>query len=167
MKNGPTLAAAIITYNEGDNIGDCLSQVFDELFQRGYPKVLAFNSDGPSLPKEYIHQAIRLLDDHDLVFGPSEDGGYYLVGSKELFPDIFTGIVWSTSQVLERSIDKAEVMNLQIALLPEWYDIDTERDIKRLLKEINDLPSDQLENTRRFFERLPPEIRSSLVDLES
>jgi rSAM/selenodomain-associated transferase 1 len=150
-----------------DNIGDCLLQVFDELFQRGYPKVLAFNSDGPSLPKEYIHLAVRLLDDHDLVFGPSEDGGYYLVGSKELFSEIFTGIKWSTPEVLERSIAKAEVMNLQIALLPEWYDVDTERDIKRLLKEIHDFPSNQLENTKRFFEGLPSELKSSLFDLKS
>jgi rSAM/selenodomain-associated transferase 1 len=147
-----------------DNIGDCLIQVFDQLFHRGYPKVLAFNSDGPSLPKEYINQANLMLEDHDLVFGPSEDGGYYLVGSKELFPEIFTGIKWSTPQVFEQSLVKAEMMKLRIAQLPEWYDVDTAKDIKRLLKEIQELPSDQLEHTRRFFEGLPPELRSSFVD---
>ena len=143
-------------------IGDCLKQVFEELFQLGYPKVLAFNSDGPSLPKEYIHKAILILDRHDVVFGPSEDGGYYLVGLKKLYPEIFCDIEWSTPQVLEQSIAKAGQENLRVSLIPEWYDVDTEADLKRLLQEIRTYPSNQLSNTRRFFKQLPTELISTL-----
>ena len=150
-----------------DDIGECLKQVFEELFQLGYPKVFAFNSDGPSLPREYINKAIRLLDVNDVVFGPSEDGGYYLVGLKKLYPDIFHDIDWSTSQVLAQSLAKAEVENLRVALLPRWYDVDTASDVKRLWEEVRNLPANQLVHTRRFFEELPGELRSTIADNES
>lgn len=149
------------------DIGDCLKQVFNELFQLGYPKILAFNSDGPSLPKEFIHRAIILLDRHDVVYGPSEDGGYYIVGLKKIYPEIFSDIEWSTSQVLEQSLAKARKANLRVSLLPEWYDIDTARDLKRLMEDFDSLPANQLKHTRVFFEQLSPELRSTLADLES
>jgi rSAM/selenodomain-associated transferase 1 len=148
------------------DIGDCLKRVFEELFQLGYAKVLAFNSDGPSLPKEYINRAVHFLEENDIVFGPSEDGGYYLVGLKQLYPEIFSNIEWSTSQVLAQSLANAGKVNLRAALLPEWYDVDTASDVKRLMEEVDTLPANQLEHTRRFFEGLPPELRSILVDIE-
>jgi rSAM/selenodomain-associated transferase 1 len=146
------------------DIGECLKQVFDHLFELGYPHVLAFNSDGPSLPKEYIQRAISLLADHDVVFGPSEDGGYYLVGLNKLHPQLFSDIQWSTSQVLGQSLAKAGSENLRVALLPEWYDVDTEADLKRLLRDIRAYPEDQLRHTRRFLEQLPPELKLTLSD---
>ncbi len=143
-------------------IGDCLKQVFDHLFQLGYLQVIAFNSDGPSLPSEYIHKAIPLLDEHDVVFGPSEDGGYYLVGLNKLYPELFSDINWSTSQVLEQSLAQARETNLRVSLLPEWYDVDTEADLKRLWQDVRSYPPNQLKHTRRFFEQLPPELKSTL-----
>lgn len=148
------------------DIGDCLKQVFEKLFQLGYPKVLAFNSDGPSLPQEYIHKAIHLLDVHDVVYGPSEDGGYYLAGLKKVYPKIFNEIKWSTSQVLEQSLAKAGKENLRVSLLPKWYDVDTAEDLMRLMEDIRSHPENQLKHTRQFFEQLPPELRSTLADLK-
>ena len=145
------------------DIGDCLRQVFIELFERGYSKVLAFNSDGPSLPKEYIHEAISLLDENDVVYGPSTDGGYYLVGLNQLYPAIFSDIQWSTSQVMEQSLAKAEKENLRVSLLPIWYDVDTETDLERLMVDIRDRPEDQLKHTRRFFEQLPSQFKPTLA----
>jgi glycosyltransferase A (GT-A) superfamily protein (DUF2064 family) len=127
-------------------------------------RVLAFNSDGPSLPREYLQDALLLLDDHELVFGPSTDGGYYLVGLKRPHPQLFTGIQWSTPRVLEDSLAKAGQGNLPVALLPQWYDVDTAEDLKRLLQDIHTYPADLLKHTRRFFERLPPELVSTLAD---
>jgi hypothetical protein len=148
-------------------IGDCLQQVFDQLFQLGYRQVIAFNSDGPSLPAEYIHRAITLLADHDAVFGPSDDGGYYLVGLKKLYPELFSDIEWSTPQVLEQSLAKAGQENLRVSILPEWYDVDTEADLIRLLQDIRTYPANQLKHTRQFFEQLPVELGSILTDLDS
>ena len=148
------------------DIGDCLKQVFEELFSRGYPKVIAFNSDGPSLPKAYIRKAIQLLDENDVVFGPSDDGGYYLVGLNEIQAELFNDIQWSTAQVMEQSLARAEIANLRVALLPEWYDVDTAGDLRRLLEEIRRYPANKLKQTRRFFEQLPPGLKSDLADLE-
>jgi rSAM/selenodomain-associated transferase 1 len=149
------------------DIGDCLKQVFAELFERGYPKVLAFNSDGPSLPSEYIHQAVELLDSQDVVYGPSDDGGYYLVGLKELHARLFSDIQWSTPLVMEQSLARAEAEKLQTALLPEWYDVDTADDLERLLRDIQRYPQDRLKNTRRYFAEQALDLRARLADSDS
>jgi rSAM/selenodomain-associated transferase 1 len=149
------------------DIGDCLVQVFDHLFLKGYPRVIAFNSDGPSLPAEYIQQALQLLADHDVVFGPSEDGGYYLVGLEKLYPQLFEDIAWSTPEVLPQSLAKANAQDLRVAQLPGWYDVDTEAGLKRLLKETRSLPDQQLVHSRRFFAALSPGLIRSLSDQES
>jgi rSAM/selenodomain-associated transferase 1 len=149
------------------DIGDCLKQVFTELFNRGYPKVLAFNSDGPSLPSEYIHQAIELLDFHDVVFGPSDDGGYYLVGLKEPHAGLFSDIQWSTSRVMEQSLARTEAKDLHAALLPEWYDVDVADDLKRLWMEVKRYPEDRLVNTRNYFVWQAFSLKAKLADSES
>jgi rSAM/selenodomain-associated transferase 1 len=149
------------------NIGDCLKQVFEQLFQQGYPRVLAFNSDGPSLPSEYIEQAVGLLDKQDVVFGPSDDGGYYLVGLKRLHAELFNDIEWSTPHVMEQSLARAEAENLGVATLPEWYDVDTADDLERLLQDVKGYPEDQLKNTRRYFAQQALDLKAGLVDPES
>ncbi|MGD2157607.1 MAG: TIGR04282 family arsenosugar biosynthesis glycosyltransferase [Anaerolineales bacterium] len=135
-----------------EHIGDCLSQVIARLLEKGHPKVCALNSDGPSLPLKYIQRAFDLLDDHDVIFGPNEDGGYYLVGLKQLHAEIFTGIPWSTSQVLPQTLEKAKALGLRAALLAPWYDVDSAADVARLQRELEGLPLDKLVHTRRYFE---------------
>jgi rSAM/selenodomain-associated transferase 1 len=133
------------------DIGQCLRKVLNHLLKMGYTKAIALNSDGPSLPPVFIEQAITRLDDHDLVFGPSEDGGYYLVGIKEIFNQIFTGIEWSTSQVLSQSLAKCKSLSLKVDLLPRWYDVDKAADIQRLGEELVDLPNHALGHTRALL----------------
>jgi rSAM/selenodomain-associated transferase 1 len=149
------------------DIGDCLKQVFAKLFHRGYPKVLAFNSDGPSLPSEYIYQAVQLLDSQDVVFGPSDDGGYYLVGLNEPQAQLFSDIQWSTPQVMEQSLARAEAENLRVTLLPEWYDVDTAEDLERLLREVQRYPDDLLKHTRRYFTKLSVDLKADLTSFGS
>jgi rSAM/selenodomain-associated transferase 1 len=145
------------------DIGDCLTQVFEQLLQSGYPQVLAFNSDGPSLPVEYIQQALQMLADHDVVFGPSEDGGYYLVALDEPHPQLFKYIEWSTPNVMPQSLAIAARENLEVALLPTWYDVDTAAGLKRLLGETRTLPAGQLVHSRRFFAGLSPHLIDSIL----
>jgi hypothetical protein len=152
---------ALLLPVECPDIGSCLSQVLEKLIYKGYKKAFAINSDGPSLPPDYLHQAIRFLDDSDLVLGPSEDGGYYLVGIKQHQPDLFIGITWSTSRVLSQTISKASNLGLQVALLPKWFDIDTWEDFVRLEAELEHLPPDRLKHTRRFVERFSLKSRQT------
>ena len=133
------------------DIGHCLQQVIGQLLEVGYDKVIALNSDGPSLPAACIFQAVNYLDQHDLVLGPGEDGGYYLIGLKRLYTDLFRGIDWSTPQVLPQTVSKIKALGIDAAVLPYWYDIDTWDDLLRLKDELGRLPLEALPNTRRFF----------------
>ena len=135
------------------NIGECLTISMNRLLDLKYERVLALNSDGPSLPAAIIHQAIQSLDNHDLVLGPAEDGGYYLVGLKQLHSKIFAEIEWSTDQVLTQTLHKAKCLGLSVHLLPVWYDIDTAYDIERLRAELKVLPSDALPHTRKLLDQ--------------
>jgi hypothetical protein len=98
--------------------------------------------------------AAESLDDHDVVFGEGHDGGYYLVGLKQMHGFLFKDIPWSTSKVLSQSLHQASAEGLDAALTPPWYDIDTIQDLKRLITDLEQLPDDQLPNTRRVLAEL-------------
>ena len=136
---------------EGADIGDCLRQVFDRLSSAGYPKVLALNSDGPSLPAEYLRCACLALQSHDLVLGPGHDGGYYLVGMAEPHLGVFDGIEWSTGLVLQQTLQRARKLNLRVSLTPEWYDVDTVNDLRTLAGELDQIIPERLLHTREFL----------------
>ena len=122
-----------------------------QLFDSGYPRVIVLDSDSPTLPATYIERADRLLDSHDLVVGPSEDGGYYLVGLRQPRPELFRGIAWSTRHVTAQTLDRAAEFGLSVAILPAWYDVDTGADLERLRMEVAGLPSVALRATRRVL----------------
>lgn len=138
---------------EGANIGICLEKALEGLLERKFKKAIALNADGPSLPREYLVEAFRLLDSHDVVLGPGEDGGYYLVGLKQMHADIFADIPWSTSAVLEKTLAQAAQLGLRTALTPAWYDVDIPADMARLIEEISSFPAGGLSFTRRFFDQ--------------
>jgi hypothetical protein len=147
---------ALVLPVEGADIGSCLSRAIDQLFNAGCSRVMAINSDGPTLPAAYLERAGALLDRHDVVLGPSEDGGYYLVGLRQPAPGLFQGIAWSTCRVMSQTMDRADTLGLSVALLPPWYDVDTAADLDRLRAEIAALPPHELSRTRRFFEDRAP-----------
>jgi len=142
---------ALLLPVEGADIGVCLSQATGHLFAEGFSRVLALNSDGPTLPAAHIERAEALLERSDVVLGPSEDGGYYLVGLRRPSPDLFRDIAWSTACVMAQTLDRAAALGLSVALLPSWYDIDTAADLERLRAELACLPPHTLAWTRRFF----------------
>lgn len=144
---------------EGLDIGECLAGVMGRLLDMGYPEVLALNADGPSLPSEYLIDAVFCLKNHDVVLGPCEDGGYYLVGLKHFHPQIFEGIEWSTPRVLPQTLKRTRELGLTTALLPTWYDIDSAADLERMRAELDHLPPDQLIHTRNVLERWNQENR--------
>jgi len=143
---------ALVLAAEGEDIGACLSQITGQLLAEGASRVMAVNSDGPTLPPAYLEQARALLDHHDVVLGPSEDGGYYLVGLRHPAPGIFHGIAWSTARVMAQTLERAATLGLSVALLPPWYDVDTGADLERLRADLRILPLPTLPSTRRFFD---------------
>jgi len=153
---------ALLLPVEGEDIGACLRQATGCLFAGGYVRVMAIGSDGPTLPMAYLERAEKLLGRHDVVLGPSEDGGYYLVGLRRPAPGLFEGIAWSTPRVMEQTVERAAALGLSVALLPPWYDVDTAADLERLRAELDILPRLTLTWTRRFFDARRPGARAAL-----
>ena len=100
-------AVKYIPQGEGD-LGNRLLRTSSIVFSHGYRKVIMLASDTPHLPRDYIRRAFTRLDDTDVILGPCDDGGYYLIGLRLPTPEVFAGIPWSTSQVLDRTIRRAQ-----------------------------------------------------------
>ena len=144
-------ADALLLPVDGATVGVCLSEVTGRLFAAGFSRVIALNSDGPTLPASCIEQADALLERTDVVLGPSEDGGYYLIGLRNPGPDVFRDIAWSTAHVMAQTLERVAGLERSVAVLAPWYDIDTAADLERLRVELVRLPADALPWTRRFF----------------
>jgi hypothetical protein len=109
---------------KGNNLGEKMCNAVKLLFNKGCEKVSLIGVDSPDLPFAFITDAFEKLDSHDLVIGPSEDGGYYLIGMNKPFDTIFKDINWGYENVLKDTVSKAKASGISYFLLPEWYDID-------------------------------------------
>ena len=136
----------------GLNLGERLDNVLRRCLERGYGQAVVMNSDGPTLPADYLLRAFRCLDDGDVdvVLGPSDDGGYYLIGLKQPCSALFD-IVMSTSTVFQETMERARRQGLRVTCLPPWYDVDTPEELRRLATEVSSLPDEVASNTRRFL----------------
>jgi len=98
--------------------------------------VILIGTDTPSLPLSALKRSLILLGRAQVVLGPSLDGGYYLVGVRGPMPDIFSGVRWGGSQVLEGTVRRLERAGIRYALAPAWYDIDHWRDLALLARHL-------------------------------
>lgn len=115
---------------EGSNLGERMKEAFKQAFAGDYEKAVIIGSDCAALTTALVEDAFRLLDDNDIVVGPSKDGGYYLLCMSSFYPRLFNDISWSTSEVLEQTLNQISELELSFKLLPELNDIDTIRDLK-------------------------------------
>tara|TARA_R100001143_G_C3361215_1_gene136154 strand:- start:9192 stop:9800 length:609 start_codon:yes stop_codon:yes gene_type:complete len=115
----------------GSNLGERMSNSFQQAFEEGVDQVAIIGSDCPSLNEGIIENAFDQLQKHDLVIGPSEDGGYYLLAMNRFYEALFEDIEWSTESVLESTIQKAKKEELKVFQLPVLNDIDNIEDLKK------------------------------------
>jgi uncharacterized protein len=118
---------------QGEGLGERLANAFAELFSRGYTTLAVIGTDSPDLPLSFIVAAYERLESGtaDAVFGPTEDGGYYLAALTSAHPELFREIPWSSDRVLELSLQRATEAGLRPSLLPLWYDLDEPSDLSR------------------------------------
>ena len=122
---GETLLA-----QQGADLGARMSSAFEEAFRRGARRAAIIGTDVPWLTRARVAEAFGALDEHDVVLGPTPDGGYYLLAVDRHRPALFPGIAWSTPSVLASTVERAAGLGLRIQMLDPLADIDTIDDLR-------------------------------------
>ncbi|MBI1975949.1 MAG: TIGR04282 family arsenosugar biosynthesis glycosyltransferase [Candidatus Omnitrophica bacterium] len=120
---------------QGNDLGERLAHAFKQTFKKRYHRVVAIGSDSPWISIREIGEAFNGLQQNDLVLGPAEDGGYYLIGMSRYLPEVFQGIHWGTPEVFQQTRAIIQQKKLSMAALPIGYDIDTIEDYERFVRE--------------------------------
>lgn len=113
---------------EGD-LGERMLSAFAGAFTKGMSRVVLIGTDCPDLDAVILAEAFQLLEQSEVVLGPAADGGYYLIGLKRLIPELFSNIYWGTGEVLLKTQQIAQRLNLQVSYLPLLHDIDVPEDL--------------------------------------
>ncbi len=130
--------ATALLPQRGASLGERMHAVFGDLCGAGYRQVILVGSDIPTLSAASVERACDLLqrDGCDVVLGPADDGGYYLIGLNGPVEALFSGISWSTSSVLEQTVQKARRLSLRVHLVAGTYDVDVAEDLERLRRDV-------------------------------
>lgn len=140
------IAAEATTFGEqavDEDLGKRMYHALDNALQAGSQKAVLIGSDIPDISESTVARAFSALDNHEVVFGPAIDGGYYLVGASRLHPNLFQGITWSTGTVLRDNTSQAASVGLKVAscsTLPVLQDIDTIEDLQAWLGGLEEHP---------------------------
>ena len=132
---------ASIVAQKGEGLAAGLTSVFAHFAEGRQRRVIAFNSDSPHLPRSVLEAAFETLAAHDVVVGPTHDGGYYLVGAKASHPTLFAGDGMGTNSALERLLSRARTLELSVGFAAPFYDIDVADDLTRLAAELRLAPA--------------------------
>jgi rSAM/selenodomain-associated transferase 1 len=152
--------ASVMAPQRGRSLGDRMDAGIRDLLSAGYDGVILVGSDLPTLPPAHVIEALdRLARSPDaVVLGPAEDGGYYLIGLTRPQSALFSDIPWGTAQALSRTLRAARSRGIPIALLPSWYDVDSDDDVRRVC-EAPERASDAGRHTRAWLASAPPAVR--------
>lgn len=125
---------------EGNDLGERMKNSFFSAFASGFRRVVLIGSDSPDLPCEFLRKAFVALRTHEVVLGPSFDGGYYLIGFRDdtFLPAVFEGISWGSSTVFQNTLEGIKNAGCNVSLLPVWGDVDTIVDVKNLVRRNRD-----------------------------
>lgn len=158
----PILQPGLLWFEQdGDNLGERLASLVEHCSSLSFSPVVILGADSPTLPNTFLQEALNVLASReaDISLGPTEDGGYYLVGLQSPVPGLFHNIDWSTPSVYEQTAANAAKLNLRLHQLSCWYDIDTPPDLKRLRDEMysSEAARSRAPNTYRWLEDHCPE----------
>jgi rSAM/selenodomain-associated transferase 1 len=145
----------------GDGFGERLIFAVEDLLALGFESACLIDSDSPTVPPFFYERAARRLAQPGdrIVLGPSDDGGYYLIGVKKSHTRLFEVIDWSTERVLDQTIARAREIDLEVQLLPAWYDVDDRATLHRLCDDLFGSDSKKLDaydapHTRSYLAKL-------------
>jgi rSAM/selenodomain-associated transferase 1 len=147
----------------GNGFGERLAFATADLFQCGFGSVCLIDSDSPTVSADVYADAVEILSKAGdrVVLGPSDDGGYYLIGLKQTRRELFERIDWSTERVLDQTKTRARELNLDVSVLRTGYDVDDAATLRRLCDELLSKSSDAeiAPNTRKFLASLTGRVK--------
>ena len=122
----------------GKDFGERLFLAAEDLFKCGFDAVCLIDSDSPTVPAENFAQAVKLLSlpGDRIILGPCDDGGYYLIGLKRLYREVFERIDWSTERVFEQTRQRATQIGIKVHELPRGFDVDDRATLHQLCDEL-------------------------------
>lgn len=138
-----------LVLQRGRDLGERLARVFSDLLAEAPSRTLIVGADSPHLPPETLQAADAALGEADMVLGPSDDGGFYLIGLSRWRPGLLDEIRWSTEHALADALRRARKLGLTWQLLERDYDVDEVTSLVRLAGDLAKLPSRRLAHTRR------------------
>ena len=115
---------------EGIDLGERMKNAFNKGFADGYERIVLIGSDLPDITAEHINQGLKALKDNAVVFGPAEDGGYYLIGLSKMLDFVFNNKPWSQTSLLEETLKELKVNHVAFTTLETLNDIDTFEDLE-------------------------------------
>ena len=119
---------------KGADLGERMCNAFKQGFNDGYKKIILIGTDLPDISEQIIQNSLDALNNNNVVFGPAEDGGYYLVGLSKFHQCIFENKAWSTSNLLENTLKELKQKKIGVSLIETLNDIDTFEDLKTFPK---------------------------------
>ena len=141
-----------LTPQRGADLGERLDHLLSDALAGGAAQAVVMDSDSPTLPASYVAEAFARLDgSDDVVLGPCDDGGYYLIGLKRPQPRLLREVQMSTPFVVRDTLALADTLGLRVALLPPWYDVDTAAELERLRRELASARNGAARHTRAFL----------------
>src|SRR5437764_11870730 len=132
---------ASVVAQKGEGLAAGLTSVFAHFAGDHQRRTIAFNSDSPHLPRSVLENAFETLAAHDVVVGPTHDGGYYLVGAKTSHAGLFAVDGMGTRRALETLLSRARALELSVGFADSFYDIDVADDLTRLAAELRQAPA--------------------------
>jgi rSAM/selenodomain-associated transferase 1 len=128
----------LLLTQRGNGFGERLTAAVEDLFAVGFESVCLINSDSPTVPASSFIEAVNTLGrpGDRIVLGPSDDGGYYLIGLKRTHRRLFEEIDWSTERVLGQTVARASEIGLEVHRLPAAFDVDDRTTLHRLCGEL-------------------------------
>ncbi|APY08004.1 hypothetical protein BWZ20_06675 [Winogradskyella sp. J14-2] len=130
---------------KGFDLGERMCNAFKDGFRNGYKKIVLIGSDLPNINSKHIENGIEALEKNEAVFGPAQDGGYYLIGLSKLHPSIFQNKPWSQPNLLNLTLQELHNSNIKVATLDTLNDIDTYEDL---------IASDFYKNNQKLQEKI-------------
>ena len=125
-----------VVAQKGEGLAAGLNSVFRHFTAAGRQHVIAFNSDSPHLARPVLESAFEMLATRDVVIGPTQDGGYYLVGTKAAHPTLFESDPMGTTSALDRLLARTKALGLSTGFTESFYDIDVANDLILLAREL-------------------------------